>query len=76
MQGRIQGITGIIESKRAVMAMLLIVCAAVALFIGKIHWSEFKEFATWIFIPYAAAETVSHAMRTIKKKGDSDGTKK
>jgi hypothetical protein len=71
-----KGITGLTESKRAVLAVLLILCAAVALFIGKIHWVEFREFTTWIFIPYAAAETVSHAVRTIKSKGEGNGSKK
>lgn len=62
-----EALKSITESKRAVIAVLLILGTVVLTAMGKMSVEQFLEYSATLFMTYAGAETISHAVRTIKQ---------
>jgi hypothetical protein len=61
----LNGLKGLLESKKAFAGGLLIICATVLVGLGKMTVEAWQEFSTYIFIAYASAETVNGVAATV-----------
>ncbi len=77
----LEGLKGLLDSKKAFAGGLLVICATVLVGIGKMSVEMWTDYTTWIFVTYASAETANGVMATWKgagkpkkdpKKEDSD----
>lgn len=73
-----EGILGLINSKKAVAGGALIVCSTVLAALGKLTMDQWTEYTRWIFIVYVGGETANGVAATIKgepKDPSKDGGK-
>jgi hypothetical protein len=61
----LNGLKGLLESKKAFAGGLLIICATVLVGLGKMPVDAWQEFSTYIFIAYAGTETVNGVAATV-----------
>jgi hypothetical protein len=60
------GLIGLINSKKAVAGAALVVCSTVLAAMGKLTMDQWTEYTKWIFIVYVGGETANGVAATIK----------
>lgn len=59
-------ITDLWKSERGLVAVLLIIAATVLASLGKMTFTDWREYTLYIFGTYAAAKTITGALQIIK----------
>lgn len=60
------GIKGLVGSKKAISGGIIVICATVGWFMGRMTTDQWIELSTWVFTVYAGAETASSVTAIIK----------
>lgn len=61
-----QGLSGILDSKKAIAGGVLVICATVLVGLGKMTVADWQNYTQVIFMTYAGAETVNGVAATWK----------
>jgi hypothetical protein len=67
-----EGLLGLVSSKKAIAGGALVVCSTVLVALGKLTVDQWMDYSKWIFTVYAGAETANGVAATIKGAGKGE----